>query len=201
MFKKLLLFFTILVILYYIYICINNVENFANPEPTKITETQNVDLNTSINALGQIAKDLQDGAGLKVKGKLIVDDTVTIGGKAIIDPSGNMTVNSIKIGNYTIAYDDTKKGLVIDNDTKDGKLFINRLESKTINNSADATISNATITNATIPDATINRMRGTPLFENQAFIPNLFVRGVRGHNGAAFGSSGGDLYLQAHGQL
>ena len=83
MFKNLLLFLVILLVLYYLYNCMNNVENFDD------VKTTDVDLNTSINMLGQIAKDLQEGGGLKVMGKL-------------------------KLGEATLFWDDKSKCIVID---------------------------------------------------------------------------------------
>jgi hypothetical protein len=38
-------------------------------------------------------------------------------------------------------------------------------------------------------------------FRDQAFIPNLYTRNIRGQSGGAYEMVGGDLYLQAHGTL
>jgi len=96
--QKYLVIIIILVILYYLHNCWveSKIEKFINSN--KIREdfgdavtVDAIDDNNAINVLAKIAKDLQEGGGLKVKGNLLVDKTIRVtGAKTTPAGSGDM---------------------------------------------------------------------------------------------------------------
>lgn len=102
--EKYLLVLLLMVILYTGYTSFQTEAFTSTTAP--ITETVAVDESNAINILAKIARDLQEGAGLKVKGDLSVDQNVSISGilnASKINSNTNITGNVSINGNLVVS--------------------------------------------------------------------------------------------------